>query len=189
MISINRASKSDRTMGATTGLSVSEFDELTPKFAQELEAERWNKYERGVEEGDRERRPGGGRRWNLRTVSEKFFFILLYFKCYPTFDVLGLVFDLNRSNACRNIRKLTPILENALGKELVLPEREINSLDGLFRIFPEAKDIFIDGTERPIWRPKDHEKQKKNYSGKDEKRLIGYPSPTVEGKKYDYGSG
>jgi hypothetical protein len=39
MISINRASKSDRLMKATTGLSVSEFDELTPKFAQEIGAE------------------------------------------------------------------------------------------------------------------------------------------------------
>ena len=198
MISVDRALNGDRLMKATTGLSVSEFDELTPKFAQEIETERWNRYERGVEEGNRERRPGGGRRGNLRTVSEKLFFTLFYFKCYPTFDVLGLVFDLNRSNACRNVQKLTPILENALGKELVLPEREINSLDELFKIFPEAKDIFIDGTERPIQRPKDHEKQKKNYSGKkkrhtrknliisDEKRRIGYLSPTVEGKKHDY---
>jgi hypothetical protein len=90
-------------------------------------------------------------------------------------------------------------LEKTLGKELVLPERKINSLDELFEIFPEAKDIFIDGTERPIQRPKDHEKQKKNYSGKkkmhtrknliisDEKRRIGYLNPTVEGKRHDYG--
>ena len=39
----------------------------------------------GVEQGDRERSPGGGRKRNLRTVSEKLFFILLYFKCYPTY--------------------------------------------------------------------------------------------------------
>jgi len=120
MISINRASKSDRTMRATTGLSVSEFDELALKFAQAIEVERWNRYERGVEEGNGERRPGGGRRGNLRTSIEKLFFILFYFKCYPTFDLLGLVFDLNRSNACYNVQKLTPILENTLGKELVL---------------------------------------------------------------------
>ena len=66
-------------MRATTGLSVSEFDELTPKFAQEIEAERWNRYERGVEEGNRE-----GRRGDLRTSIEKLFFILFYFKCYST---------------------------------------------------------------------------------------------------------
>ena len=96
---------------------------------------------------------------------------------------------------------MTPILENALGKEMVPPERKINSLEELLELFPEAKDIFIDGTERPIQRPKDYEKQKKNYSGKkkmhtrknivisDKKRRIGYLSPTVEGKKHDYGSG
>ncbi len=199
MISVGRALKGDRLMKATAGLSVSEFNCLTLKFGQEIEVENWNRYERGVEQGDRERKPGGGRMGNLRTVSEKLFFILLYFKCYPTFDLLGLLFDLNRSNACRNVQKLTPILEDALGKEMVLPDRKIDSLEELFGLFPEAKDIFIDGTERPIQRPKDREKQKNNYSGKkkmhtrknliisDKKRRIGYLSPTAEGKRHDYG--
>jgi len=81
--------------------------------------------------------------------------ILFYFKCYPTFDVLGLLFNLNRSNACRNVHKLTPILEKVLGKKMALPKRRINSLEELFELFPGAKDIFIDWTERPIQRPKD----------------------------------
>jgi hypothetical protein len=75
-------------------------------------------------------------------------------------------FNLNRSNACRNVQKLTPILEKVLGKKMALPNMEINSLEELFEIFPGAKDIFIDGTERPIQRPKDEEKQKESYSGK-----------------------
>ena len=37
--------------------------------------------------------------------------ILFYFKCYPTLDVLGLLFNFNRSNACRNVQKLIPIFE------------------------------------------------------------------------------
>ncbi len=39
-------------------------------------------------------------------------------------------FNLNRSNACRNVQKLTPILEKVLGKKMALPNMEINSLEG-----------------------------------------------------------
>ena len=154
---------------------------------------------KGVKQGKRERKPGGGRAGNLRSVTEKLFFVLFYFKCYPTFDILGLLFDLNRSNACRNVQKLTPILEKVLDKKMVLPNRKISTLEELFEIFPDVKGLFIDGTERPIQRPKDRAKQKENYSGKkkahtrknilitDKNRRIGYLSPPEAGKKHDYG--
>ncbi|MEH2276463.1 MAG: NAD(P)H-binding protein, partial [Nostoc sp.] len=34
-----------------------------------------------------------------RDHEDKLFFILFYFKCYPTFDVAGVLFDLHRSRA------------------------------------------------------------------------------------------
>ena len=64
--------------------------------------------------------------------TEKLFSILFYFMCYPTFDVLGLLFNLNRSNACRNVQKSTPILEKVIGKKMALPSRKIKSLKELF---------------------------------------------------------
>jgi hypothetical protein len=199
MITVNRALKSDRLIRATTGLSVPEFNQLAQSFGQEIQRERWIRYARGVKQGKRERKPGGGRIGNLRSFADKLFLVLFYFKCYPTFDVLGLLFDLNRSNAHRNVQKLTQILEKMLDKKMVLPKRKISTLDELFEIFPDVKDLFIDGTERPIQRPKDSEKQKENYSGKkkahtrknilitDKNRRIGYLSPPEVGKKHDYG--
>jgi hypothetical protein len=82
---------------------------------------------------------------------------------------------------------------------MALPSRKIKNLKELFEIFPGAKDIFIDGTETPIQRHKDEEKQKESYSGKkkahtrkniritDINRWIGFLSPPEEGKKHDYG--
>ncbi len=152
-----------------------------------------------MKRGDRERKPGGGRTGNLRTFTEKLFFVLFYFKCYPPLDVLGPLFDFDRPNAFRNVQKLTPILEKVLDKKMVVPKRKINTLEELFEIFPDVKDLFIGGTERPIQRPKDSEKQKENYSGKkkahtrknivitDKNRRIGYLSPPEAGKKHDYG--
>jgi len=41
----------------------------------------------------------GGRKACLRHIQDKQFFILFYFKSYPTFDVAGLLFDMHRSQA------------------------------------------------------------------------------------------
>jgi len=98
----------------------------------------------------------------LGNSTEKLFFILFYFKCHPTFDVLGLFFNFNQSNVCPNVHKLTPILEKVLGKKMALPKRRINSLEELFELFPGANGISIDWTESPIQRPKDNEKQKES---------------------------
>jgi len=193
-----RALKNDRLMKGVTGMSVSEFQELLDDFEKELKKEKQSRYEKGVKKGKRKRKPGGGRKGELETVYDKLFFILFYFKCYPTFDVMGLIFDLDRSNANRNVHKLIPVLEKTLGEAMILPKRKIHATEELFEMFPEVKDLFIDATERQIPRPKDKDKQKKNYSGKkkrhtkkntiisDEEKQIRYLGPTVEGKKHDY---
>ena len=59
-----------------------------------------------------------------------------------------------------NAYKLASILEKALGKEMVLPARKISNVEELLEAFPDVRDLLIDGTERPIQRPKDDEKQK-----------------------------
>ena len=134
----------DRTLRATIGLSASEFNQLAQSFGPEIEKEGWCRYKRGFEHGTRKRKPGGGRIWNLRSSTGKLFFILFYFKCYPTFDVLGLFFNLNRSNACCNVQNLTPILEKVLGKKMALPSRKIKSLEELFEIFPKNIRLWLD---------------------------------------------
>jgi len=93
-----------------------------------------------------------------------------------------------------------PILEKALGKELVLPARQIKSAEEFIRLFPEIKEVFIDGTERPVERSKNKEKQKQDYSGKkkrhtrkniivsDEKKRVLILTKTDPGSKHDYQS-
>jgi hypothetical protein len=114
----------------------------------------------------RQRARGGGRKARLESMESKLFFILFYFKCYPTFDVLGFLFDLERGRANRWMHRLQRILETALGKKMVLPERKLESIEQFLERFPEVKEVIFDGTERPVQRPKDAEKQKEHYSGK-----------------------
>ena len=96
------------------------------------------------------------------------------------------------------MHQLSVIIEAVLGKEMVLPKRQIHTIDEFFKIFPEVKEIFIDGTERPIQRSKDNEQQKENYSGKkkrhtkknivvtDRHKKIGLLGKTTNGKEHDF---
>jgi Helix-turn-helix of DDE superfamily endonuclease len=46
----------------------------------------------------------------LESIQAKVFFILFYFKCYPTFDVLSIIFDLERGRSNRWVHRLQGIL-------------------------------------------------------------------------------
>ena len=64
------------------------------------------------------------------------------------------------------MHRLQGILEPALGKKMGLPERKIESIEQFLVRFPDIKEVIIDGTERPVQRPQDPQKQKDCYSGK-----------------------
>ena len=195
MLQLERLLKSERLLHALTGLSAKEFTGLLVDFEKEWIQAKADRYR---EDPERERKPGGGRKGFAKTPAEKLFFILFYYKCYPTYDLVSLLYACNRSNACRRQQQYSQILEATLGKKRVLPKRQMRSLKEFFDAFPEAKEVFIDGTERPIQRPKDKTKQKENYSGKKKrhtkknliistrKKHIGFLSQTVAGKEHDF---
>jgi hypothetical protein len=72
-------------MKAATGMSSLEFTQMVESFDQELQSERWMEYEKGVKQGNRERKPGGGRIGNLKTTIEKLFFYSVLFQMLPNF--------------------------------------------------------------------------------------------------------
>lgn len=189
MLDIERALKQDRLLGALTGLNRKAFDALLPT-KREI-------YEQTRSSQPRQRAVGGGRKARLHRTQDKLFFILFYFKCYPTFDVAGLLFDIHRSQAYEWMHRLQKVLEAALGQKMVLPERKLDSIEAFLEHFPGVKRVMIDGTERPIQRPQDPEQQQLNYSGKkngtlafhlaavDENKRVLILSQAREGKLHD----
>ncbi|NEP19194.1 MAG: transposase [Leptolyngbya sp. SIO4C1] len=190
MLDINRILKNDRLMRALTGLNRAAFDALVPSFTQAYQAAQLGSKQR-------QRAPGAGRKANIDSIADKLFFILLYFKVYPTFDLAGILFDFDRSQANRWVHRLQPILEAALGRELVLSKRQIRSLEEFVESFPAVERVIIDGIERPIQRPKDSKRQKRTYSGKkkrhtrkqlgvsdSDKRILAM-TPAEDGKFHD----
>jgi hypothetical protein len=190
MLRIERIRKSERVMKAVIGMTTKEFETLSYSFANAFAKSKRPKK-------DRKRKEGAGLKHTLKGIEDKLFFVLFYMKCYPTFDVAGFFYGVDKAQISRWIGVLVSVLEIALGYEMVLPERKIRSVKEFLQKFPEIRDVFIDGTERPIRRPSDHKNQKKHYSGKkkrhtrkniitsDEKRRILVVTPTKSGKTHD----
>jgi hypothetical protein len=164
MLNIERALQSPRALQALAGVSRTGFEELESRLAAVVSEQRsMRRYQRA---------PGAGRKHTLRTLRAKLFFILLYLKCYPTFDVAGLLFEVDRSRACRWVGEWLPLLETVLGRAAVLPARQIRSVKEFLQRFPEVQDLFLDGTERPTQRPQHAGQQRARYSGKKKRHTV-----------------
>jgi len=121
-------------MKALTGLTVVEFESLVITFSLVLQ-----KYQATCKR-KRQRAVGGGRKDTLKTAAERLFFILFYVKCYPTMDLAGFFFGVDKSRIQRWVKELLPLLEETLGREVVLPARKINSVEEFVAQFPIEKD-------------------------------------------------
>ena len=163
MININKALKNNRVLKSLTGLSIEKFKELIPYFETILKEDNGKRIQN---DKNRQRKEGGGSKPTLENSEAKLFYILFYVKVYPTFDLAGFIFDVNRSQTNRWMHKLLPILEKALDRRVVLPKRKIENVEAFIKSFPEVKDLFIDGTERRVERSSEYKKQKLDYSGK-----------------------
>jgi hypothetical protein len=192
MLNIKRAFRSDRLLKALTGMTIAEFERLLPTFTAGL------KKAQTKAKKERKRAIGGGRTHTLKTPTDKLFFILFYLKCYPTLDLAGLLYGVDRSRVQRWVKALVPVLEEVLGWQMVLPQRRIGSIEEFIQRFPAVKDVFIDGTERSVQRPQQAKAQRELYSGKqhdhtlknliasDENRRILCLTQTKPGVHQDY---
>ena len=180
---------------AFTGLTPSAFEGLLPAFTQAYEADLDRRDEGRAQ--PRQRRRGGGRQGALPTLADKLLFILFYFKYYPVQVVQGYFFGMGQPQANDWIHRLTPILNEALGYEQQLPARQTRDVEAILAACP-GLEFIIDGTERPIRRPQNKDRQRQYYSGKKKRhtvknnvvsdkrtRKIKVLSPTCEGKKHD----
>jgi DDE superfamily endonuclease len=115
----------------------------------------------------------------------------MYFKLYVTQTLLGYLFDLDSSNVNREINgRMLAVLSEVLPvpardeplSDLLLAAqkayssgaggkrkrkgKKIGTLEELLEKHPEFKEIFIDGTEQELPKPKDKGRRKDLYSGK-----------------------
>ena len=190
--------RDERQMRALTGVPTEKFSTLEAAFGLALDDEKERAYREGLAKGKRQRKPGGGQKGKLSSVHDKLIFLLYYLKVYPTFDVLGAQFGMNRSKACENVHALRPILYKALENLGVMPHREFKTVEEFRAACDWVDDLLIDATERPHSRPTDDAKQKDLYSGKKKRhsvkntimstiaKWIIFVGDTFSGHEHDY---
>ena len=143
-----------------TSLTVSEFEALLPSFHYH-----WDEYySRYTLKGKlRERISYGRVTGKLPMIGDKLLFILSFLKNNPLQEYHGATFRMTQSQCNEWIHLLSDILVKTLKALGELPDR--NSLR-MEHVLAGCNNVLLDGTERPIQRPIDQDRQKSCYSGK-----------------------
>jgi DDE superfamily endonuclease/Helix-turn-helix of DDE superfamily endonuclease len=181
---------------ALTGLTPSEFDLLLPAFKRSYE--RLYPADRTVAGRPRQRYPGGGRTGALHAPEQKLLFLLVYLKTYPLQVVMAELFSLSQPRVNYWLRRLLPVLRDALDELGVLPERDPQAFAQTATPPRGRTRRIIDGTERRRQRPKNPERQQAHYSGRKkthgdknvvvadaQSKRIEFLSQTYEGRVSD----
>src|SRR3972149_4341610 len=195
MIRFEQLKNKPQMLSCLSGLSLAAFMALLPAFEAAYEMD-WAQRDQ-QRATPRQRGHGAGQKGALPRIEDKLVFILFYFRMYPVQMAQGFFFGMGQPQANEWIHRLSPILKQALGYEMQLPARAPKAIQQVLSACPGLQFI-IDGTERPIRRPKDRDRQQQNYSGKKKRhtrknnvisdkrtRKIKGLSPTVEGKRHD----
>lgn len=194
MLTVKKLRRKPNHFHNFTGLTPQQFDELLAALKPLYERAQ----EERLENPDRLRARGAGRKFNLR-LPERLLMSLMYFRLYVTQTLLGYLFDLDSSNVNREINgRMLALLPEVLpvpardeplsdfllaaqeeadsssssggggggGKRKRKKGKKIGTLEELLEKHPEFEEIFIDGTEQELPKPKDKDRRKDLYSGK-----------------------
>lgn len=136
---------------------------------------------------NRIRAVGAGRQYHLSSIEDKLLLILVSYRTYLNYEVLGWILNLAASNVCRLTQKLIPLIEKAADPSLRLALKSIKrrkrrrGFTELIRHYPDLVELVIDSTEQRRRRPKNKKKQKNFYSGK--KHQHGFKTQIVVDKR------
>ena len=177
--------KQPRLFYRLSGIRLSDFEQLVLEVKPLWEAHNLRRLSRE----DRKRAIGAGRRYRLG-FEEMLLLCLIYYRTYINHEFLGLIFGVSDSTSIRATNTISKLLAGHFN----MPERKV-------RLSEEEKQdllyLIIDGTERPVQRPKTAKDRKRHYSGKkkrhthvhqivtDNRGRILACGPAQQGRKHD----
>jgi len=167
MFNNTKLSKKPKQFLSITGLTVPQFDSLSKEIAKNYKITEQKRLSK-----DREREIGAGHKFDL-SLKDRILMFLMYYQMYTTYDMLGMIFDLDKSNVARDIRYLEPAIKQSIPipSKKYTDSKKISNMPQLLEFFPDLIAI-TDGTEQQIPRPKDKRKRKTHYSGKKKKHTV-----------------
>ena len=143
----------DRQYKAATGLSIAQFTQLYSQFAPFYTPKVMPRYAGQIQPV-------------LTNKEEALFFILHYYKSYPTLQNLGMYFGISDAATSAYLELLKPCLKAALQQQGIESRVLFPNQEAFDKQFAGITDLVIDVTEVPIERAVNQEVQKEHYSGK-----------------------
>ncbi len=155
---------------ALTGLSREEFEDLYERF---LSA--WEEAERKrLSRPDRQRAIGGGRAYKL-DLATRLLMTMMWVRLYLSTAALAALFGVDKATVSRNGRRILAVLRQVTEGEIEWPDPpergKGKDLADMQATYPDLFAI-LDGTEQPIQRPTDPERQRAFYSGKKKRHTV-----------------
>src|SRR6266446_9031253 len=188
MITYKALQADRRQFLALTGLTLSEFQRLLTAFPQAYQ--QLYPANQTAQGQPRQRAVGAGCKGRLQQPEDKLLFLLVYLKTYPLQVVMAELFGLSQPRVNYWLRRLLPVLHEALDELGALPERDPRAFARTGLPSGQEPELIIDGTERRRQRPKNPEKQAAHYSGRkkthSDKNLVVVE---VGSKRVDFLSG
>ena len=151
-----------------TGMTVTQFDFLYNSIKKQYKTTE----KKRLSKRKRIRDDGAGRPFKL-SVRDRILMLLIYCRCYTSYDLLEYMFEVDSSTVCRDIAKIEPVVKQCIPipSKLYSDSKKISDITQLQELFPDLIAI-TDGTEQPIPRPKNRTKRKTHYSGKKKKHTV-----------------
>ncbi|RMF26779.1 MAG: hypothetical protein D6759_18965, partial [Chloroflexi bacterium] len=160
----------------------------------------WEEAERErLSRPDRQRAIGAGRSYKL-DLATRLLMTMMWVRLYLTTEALGALFGVHKATVSRNGRRILAVLRRVSEGELEWPDPpEWGEGKNLMEAKAAYPDLFaiLDGTEQPIRRPQDPQRQRAFYSGKkkrhtvkkglvvNEKGVIRAVTPSTPGSVHD----
>jgi IS5 family transposase len=168
MLRLDQLTTKPRAFVSLTGLTPAEFEALFGAFAPAYQCYRAAADTTRRDRQPRRRAPGAGAPHAL-DLRHRLLLALVWLKVYPTFEVLGLLFDLDKGNARRNLLEALEVLELLDDFPFDRDPKDrarLGSVAAVMAAFPAVR-LVIDSKEQRIYRPGGgHARQKPFYSGK-----------------------
>lgn len=156
----DKVRKTPSQLLSLTGFTPEEFEAFVPTFEYH-----WNKYYNHftLKGQPRQRISYNRKSSQLPLVRDKLLFILSYLKNNPLQEYYRATFEITQPKCNEWVHRLSDMLLKSIKTLEELPDREPFTGQVPCRAMP---GILLDGTERPLERPRDPDRQKSRYRGK-----------------------
>jgi hypothetical protein len=157
---------------ALTGLTRDEFDRLVGDFT--TARQRLRAASQQTRRGTPRQRAAGAGAPPAHDPPTRLLIALVWLRIYPTYELLGWLFGLEKSNAWEAVQDALAVLETLADFPFERPATERKRLAtkaAVMEAFP-AVAVIVDAKEQPFRRPRGWERQKPFYSGKKKRHTV-----------------